>query len=166
MGDAVLFHWDKRRTWRGATLLLVLGAPGLLLAFQDGVDAKLLGFAWTVAFALLAVAVYSRGARTEPVVTVSDEGVHDIRVSATPIAWDRIARIEGFEAENVTFVGLDFHDAKLTLADAKLLVRIIAPIHRLFRFPAVSINTSLLDGSDADLMAAIKKFRPSLIQDD
>jgi hypothetical protein len=160
------FHWDKRRTWRGTVLLSALGAPGLLLAFQDGADAKLLGLVWSAAFGFLAAAVYSRAADTEPVVTVSGEGIRDKRVSATPFAWDRIARIEGFEAENVTFVGLDFHDAKLTLADAKLLVRIIAPIHRLFRFPAVSINTSLLDGSDADLMAAIKKFRPSLIQDD
>jgi hypothetical protein len=79
MGGAVHFHWDKRRTRRGTVLLLVLGAPGLLLTFQEGVDAKLLGFVWAATFALLAAAVYSRGARTEPVVTVSDEGVHDRR---------------------------------------------------------------------------------------
>ncbi len=166
MSDAVHFHWDKRRTRRGTALLLAIGAPGLLLAFQDGVDAKVLGLAWSAAFALLAAAVHSRGARTEPVVTVSDEGVHDRRISAAPIAWDRIAHIEGFEAENVTFVGLDFHDAKVALADAKPLVRAMAPIHRLFEFPAVSINTSLLDGSDADVIAAIEKFHPGLLQRD
>jgi hypothetical protein len=166
MGDAIHFHWDKHRTWRGMVLLLALGAPGLLLAFQDGVDAKLLGLVWSAAFGFLAAAVYRCGAKTEPVVTVSEEGIHDKRVSATPIPWDRIARIEGFEAENVTFVGLDFHDPKVALADSKPLVRVVAPIHRLFRFPAVSINTSLLDGGDADLIAAIKKFRPSLLHDD
>ena len=164
MGGAVNFRWDKRRTRRGTLLLLAIGAPGLLLAFQDGVDAKVLGLAWSAAFALLAAAVYSRGARTEPVVTVSDEGIHDRRISAAPITWDRIAHIEGFEAENVTFVGLDFHDAKAALVDAKLLVRAIAPMHRLFGFPAVSINTSLLDGSDADLIAAIGEFHPTLLR--
>lgn len=161
--DAVDFHWDKRRTRRGALLLAVLGLAGLALVGLDGIDAKALGIGWFVSFAALSSAVLSRGTKSAPVLTISPEGVHDRRISTAPITWEKIARIEGFEAETVTFVGLDFLDARSTLADAKPLVRVFAPLHRLLGFPAVSLNTSLLDGGDRDVIAAIERFRPSLV---
>ena len=166
MSDAIHFYWDRRRTRRGAIVLLTIGAAGLLLLFQDGSDAKALGAFWLAAFTLFAAAVDRRGNRGEPVVTVSDAGIHDRRVSAALIAWEAISRIGGFEAENVHFIGLDFHNPAAALADAKPLVRFIAPAHRLLQFPSVSINTSLLDGSDGDLLAAIREFRPRLVEAD
>ena len=72
--------------------------------------------------------------------------------------------MEEFDAENVSFVGLDFDDPKVALAHAKLLVRLIAPVHWLLGFPAVTINTSLLDASDNASVAAIQRFQPTLLQ--
>lgn len=166
MGDAVEFHWDEQRTRRSTVLLCALGAPGLLLTLVDGIEPKILGLSWSAAFCIFAYVVYSRGSRKEPVVTVSAEGIHDRRISPAPIAWKHIARIEEFEAENVPFVGIDFVDSKAALADGNLMVRIIAPVQRLLGFPAVSINTSLLDGSDADVADAVRRFRPALVDDD
>jgi hypothetical protein len=166
MAETANFFWDKRRIRRGAVLLLAIGAGGLLMLLSDGLDAKILGVAWAAAFAILAAAVYSRGYSDAPVVTVSDAGLHDRRISKSPIAWSSIAHVEGFDAEHVPFIGVDFHDAGKALRDAKPLVRLIAPMHRLLRFPAVSINTSLLDVSDEDLIAAIQRFRPDLSQQD
>jgi hypothetical protein len=166
MSEAVHFCWDKRRTRRSAALLLAIGACGLLIVLSDGLDAKILGVTWATAFAILAAAVYSRGYSDAPVVSVSEAGLHDRRISKLPIAWSSIAHVGGFDAENVPFIGVDFHDPGEALGGAKPLVRLIAPIHRRLRFPAVSINTSLLDGSDEDLIAAIQRFRPGLSQQD
>jgi hypothetical protein len=164
MPEAVEFHWEKRRIYRGAVILLAIGFPGVLLATMEGVDAKSLGLAWTAGFVALAAGVYSRSFKSGPVITISANGLHDRRISAESIPWVRIARMEEFDAENVSFVGLDFDDPKVALAHAKLLVRLIAPVHRLLGFPAVTINTSLLDASDNALIAAIQRFQPTLLQ--
>jgi len=164
MTEAAHFFWDKRRTRRGAMVLLAIGAAGLLLVLNDGLEAKILGVIWSIAFAILAAAVHSRGHSDAPVVTVSEAGLHDRRISRAPIAWSSIAHIEGFDAEHVPFIGIDFHDARKALTGAKPLVRFTAPLHRLLRFPAVSINTSLLDGTDEDVIRAIARFRPALLR--
>jgi hypothetical protein len=160
----VHFYWDRRRTRRGAALLIAIAAAGSSLMLIDDVDAKVLGLAWGIAFAALAGVVYSRGSKRQPIVTISTRGILDRRISAEPIQWDSVARIVAFEAENVPFVGIDFHDAKAALGTAKPLVRMIAPMHRLLGFPAVSINTSLLDASDEDLIRAVETIRPALVQ--
>ena len=54
MPEAVEFHWEKRRIYRGAVILLAIGFPGVLLATMEGVDAKSLGLAWTAGFVALA----------------------------------------------------------------------------------------------------------------
>ena len=164
MPEAVEFHWEKRRIYRGAVILLAIGFPGVLQATMEGVDAKSLGLAWTAGFVALAAGVYSRSFKSGPVITISANGLHDRRISAESIPWVRIARMEEFDAENVSFVGLDFDDPKVALAHAKLLVRLIAPVYRLLGFPAVTINTSLLDASDNALVAAIQRFQPTLLQ--
>lgn len=155
-------HWDRRRLRRGALLMAAIGAGGVILFTQDDPSAYWLGGAWIAAFAALALAILGRGRRSGPVVTINAEGIHDRRISASALAWDAISRVEGFDVEHVSFVGLDFHDATTALARAKPMVRFFAPLHRLLRLPAVSINTSLLDGSDADLLAAIARWRPEL----
>jgi hypothetical protein len=129
-----------------------------------GVDAKSLGLAWTAGFVALAAGVYSRSFKSRPVIAISANVLHDRRISAESIPWVRIARMEEFDAENVSFVGLDFDDPKVALAHAKLLVRLIAPVHWLLGFPALTINTSLLDASDNASVAAIQRFQPTLLQ--
>ena len=83
MPEVIELHWDKQRIYRGAIVLLTIGAPGLFLATMEGVDAKSLGLAWALAFFALAAAVYGRSFNIEPVITISTHGVHDRRISAS-----------------------------------------------------------------------------------
>ncbi len=164
MPELIEFYWDRHRIYRGAILLLMLGSPGVLLTTMEGIDATCLGLAWVAGFLTLAAVVYSRSFDSLPVITISTDGLHDRRISTKPIPWVRITCIEEFDAENVSFVGLGIDDPKAALADAKLLVRLIAPLHRLLGFPTVTINTSLLNTDDHTLIAAIERFQPALLQ--
>lgn len=140
-------------------MLLGIGVCSLPLVFAGDVDGKILGIAWTTAFALLARTVFNRGSDRTAVITISASGFHDKRVSKLPIPWAEILHAELFEAEQIPFLGFDLRDRRAVLRNTKLLVRFVAPLHRLLGFPAISINTSLLDGTDEEVMAAIERFR-------
>ena len=157
MGESIEFRWDRRRLATGAVAFAVIGALGVVMLLQPDWGMKALGLAWMAAFGYGAVHMLSLRADRQPVVTISATGLRDRRIKPTPISWAAIANFEEFEAENVPFVGLTFHDRKAALADARPLVRIFAPLHRLIGFPEVSISTALLDGTDAELVAAIAR---------
>ena len=40
MPEVIELHWDKQRIYRGAIVLLTIGAPGLFLATMEGVEHK------------------------------------------------------------------------------------------------------------------------------
>lgn len=162
MEDAVQFRWDPRRLNWFTGLLALIGAPGVLLLGVADPGAKVFGAGWAAMFCAGCFALIKRRSDRDAVVTVSNIGIFDRRISSAVIPWSAVSRVEGFEAENVPFTGLDFHDAKTALAAAKLIVRLFAPLHSLMRFPAVSINMNLLDGTGADLHAAISRFRSEL----
>lgn len=162
MQEAIEFRWDSRRLNWYTGLMALVAAPSLLLLFQPGADVKTLGIAWASACALAAIALQKRKRVSLPVVTVSEQGIFDRRVSETAFAWNAITSVEGFDAEHVQFVGLEFQNPGAALAHCKPLIRIFAPLHRLFKYPSVSINMGLLDGSDADLLQAVCHFRPEL----
>lgn len=157
MSESIEFRWDRRRLAAGAVAFAVIGALGVVMLLQPDAGMKVLGLAWIAAFAYGAVHMLRLRADREPVVTVSAAGLRDKRIKRSPIAWSAISHSEGFEAENVPFVGLTFHDRKAVLADARPLVRIFAPLHRLVGFPEVSVSMALLDGTDAELLAAISR---------
>ena len=100
----------------------------------------------------------------EPVVTVSAAGLCDRRIKDGVIPWPAISHIETFEAEHVPFIGLEFHDPKTVLADAKPMFRWFAPLQRFLRFPSASMQMSLLDGSGEDAVAAIARFAPEKVK--
>jgi hypothetical protein len=147
-------------------LMLALSMLGAVLLTQVQFETKAIGAAWILAYAFLAWKVWKRRSETAPVVTISDYGVFDRRLSAAPLPWNAISRVEGMEVEHVFFVGLNFYDARAALKAARPIVRRMAPAHRLLGFPDVSISVSLLERSDADLVAAIASFRPELAATD
>ncbi len=98
-----------------------------------------------------------------PVVSVDGEGLHDRRIAGERFRWDEISAVEAYEAENLTWVGLDFKEPAASLAKTGWLVRLSAPLHRLLRFPRVSISMALLDGSSDDLISAVRARRPDLV---
>ena len=156
------FRWNARGITRATSLAALIGAPGLLLLRDPDFAVKVLGVVWAAPFAVLALALLKRRHDRDPVVTVSAEGLRDRRISDQTFAWAAISRVEGFDAENVAFVGLEFHNPKTELRTAKWHWRLFAPMHRLLRFPSITLQMSLLDGSDADVLAAIARFRPDL----
>jgi len=159
MGDQVDFYWDRRRTRRGALVLLAIGVCGLPLILAGDVDGMVLGIGWAAALTLLAGMVFKRGSDRRPVITISEDGFLDRRVSRRAIPWTEIVRPEIFEAEQFPFLGFDLRNRGRALKDSKPLVRIVAPFHRLLGLPAISINTSLLNCSDEDVMAPIDRFQ-------
>lgn len=165
MEDCAQFRWDSRRLNWYSGLVALIGAAGLLFVWQQGWDVKALGLGWMAAFIWGCVSLQRRKSDTEPIVIVSTEGIRDRRISDSVLPWNAISRVESFDAEHVPFVGLEFHDPKAALEHAKSMVQLFAPIHSLLRFPAVSISMSLLDGNGAELIAAIRRFKPEVVND-
>ena len=145
------FHWDRARLKRSAVLCLLVGTGGLATLIQNNGRIQALGIAVFTVCAWFAYRLYSRVSDTAPVVTVSAIGLRDRRIKPGLIPWTDIALVEGFAAEHVPFIGLDFHDPRAVLSDARPLARLTAPMHRLLR-------------RGEDLLAAIRKLRPDLVQ--
>lgn len=162
--DRVSFCWSRGALLATAALMAGIGALGLLMLLQPESMVRAAGLAWFCAFALFAGLLLARLADTKPVVTISAAGIHDRRISEAPIPWHALADVQGFEVENSSFVGLNFHDPRTALAGAKTVQRLFAPLHPLFGLPAVSISMMLLDGGDDDLLAAMAKHRSDSIK--
>jgi hypothetical protein len=159
MQQPIEFRWNGRRLGWLAALIAVIGAGGLALLAEEGSDVKALGLGWAAAFGYGAYALLKRRGITEPVVIVSADGVRDTRIADAALPWSAIARVEGFEVENISFVGLHCDDEALIRAGIKPSVRAIAKAQRLVGLPPVTINMAPLDGSNEDLLAAISAFR-------
>jgi hypothetical protein len=80
-----------------------------------------------------------------------------------PLAWEEIAGVETFEAESMTWVGLQLVEHKKSMPKMSWLVRLCAPLQHVMGLPRVSISLALLDGTPADLLAAVRALRPGLV---
>lgn len=162
--DTIEFRWQPSRLRWFAVLVGFVALIAVPMLAEDDIGAKAVGVAWLAACAFAARALLRRGSDREPVVAVSAAGLRDRRIRDAVIPWAEIAGAEALEAEHVPFVGLEFHDPKAVLAAARPLVRWMAPLHRLIRFPSVSLSMGLLDGTDADLLAAIRRHAPRVVR--
>lgn len=157
--DRVEFRWDPARLKWSAGLLVAIGLSGLLLLGETDASVRVLGAVWAIVFAIGAWRVLRHIGDREPVVSVSAEGLRDRRIMDGVIPWASISNIENIDAEHVPFAGLEFHESKAVLANAKLMVRVTALLNRLLRFPDATLQMSLLDGNDEELHAAIRRYR-------
>jgi len=158
----VHFRWGRPNPWLYSALAFVI-ALGLPMLLAEDMGVRVMGLAWIAAFAWLTLLLARRTRSAEPVVSVDQEGVLDRRIADERFGWEEILRVETYDAEDMAWVGLELKDPKVSLAKARWLVRLFAPLHALFRFPRVSISMALLDGTREDLMAAICAHRPDLI---
>ena len=162
MRQPIEFRWSAQRLGWLASLITLIGLGGLALLGQEDWTVKALGLAWAAAFGYGAYALNRRRAIRTPVVIVSQAGLHDTRISGAPLPWSAISRIEEFEVEHMTYVGLHLRD-DAALATLKRGARVGARLNSAIRLPPVSISMAPLDGGDDDLLAAIAVFRPELV---
>lgn len=160
---SVDFHWHSLSLRLFVVASALLGLLGLPMMASDALDMRLAGIVWSLGFLWLLWALVRRWRSTDPVVSVDSNGVLDRRIATAPYAWNEIRNIEIFEADNMTWVGLEFIDPRASLEKSGWLVRLCAFPQRLMRFPSVSISMALLDGTPGDLVAAMRTFRPDLI---
>ena len=165
MVDTVNFRWDigkVRLICGGVTLVAVIG---LFMLFQDDYGVKALGLTWIATFLTLAVALLRRSQTSDPVVVVDTRGIRDSRISDHIILWGDIRAVDTLEAENLTFVGIDLKPDAAILAHLRAMHRIMLWPNRILHFPSLSIAMHALDGTTSDLLAAVARFRPNLIQE-
>lgn len=158
------FYYGRVGTISIAVMLVfiaAIGAIGLLAQATFWLGA--LGVGWAAAFVALAVYCVRLGSKTHPVVSVSPAGLHDRRLTSTPLPWSAIQSVAAQStAQGMTSVGLYLNDSA-ALDGAKFAVRASAWMSALTGAAPVTISMTLLDGSDDDLLAAIAQQRPELV---
>ncbi len=159
MTEAVDFRWHARSIRWIELLLVVPLALGVLMMLSD---AAALGAVWVAVFAALIARLEHHARSRAVVITVDSKGLFDRRMTVAPLAWPDIAGIEEFEAEHMRYVGVELRDPAAATSRLRWLPWTARPLHRIFGFPALSISTSLLDGTTDDLLAAIQRLRPGL----
>ena len=164
MLDAVNFRWDIGKVRLIGVGVTVVAAVGLFMLFQDDYGVKALGLAWIAALLTLAVALHRRLQTSDPVVVVDARGIRDSRISDHIIRWEDIRAVDTLDAENLTFVGIDLKADAAILAHLRAMHRIMLWPNRILHFPSLSIGMHALDGSASDLLAAVARFRPNLVQ--
>ena len=164
MLDAVNFRWDIGKVRLIGVGVTVVAAVGLFMLFQHDYGVKALGLAWIAALLTLAVALHRRLQTSDPVVVVDARGIRDSRISDHIIRWEDIRAVDTLDAENLTFVGIDLKADAAILAHLRAMHRIMLWPNRILHFPSLSIGMHALDGSASDLLAAVARFRPNLVQ--
>jgi hypothetical protein len=165
MQDAVNFRWDKRKVRLISGSVTVVAAIGLFLLFQDDYGVKALGLAWIAALLFLAARILRRSQTSDPVVVVDARGIRDSRIADHIILWKDIRAVDTLDAENLTFVGIDLKPNAAILAHLRAMPRTMLRPNRILHFPSLSIAMHALDGTTADLLAAVARFQPDLIRE-
>jgi len=165
MTDAVHFHWDRGKARVIAAGGIAVAALGLALLLQEDAGAKVLGLLWTLSFGALSLTLLRRARDPAPVVTVDAAGLIDRRLLDHIIPWSEIEAVERIEAEHVVVVGLELKRSSPLFGELSALHRLMRWPNRLFRFPSLSIAMNALNGSAADLLDAIARFRPDLVRE-
>jgi hypothetical protein len=158
----VHFRWSRSSLKLCIAMMSFLFVLGLPMLLSEDAATRLAGAVWIAAFVWLASALVRRMKSTDPVVTVDALGLYDRRIAGEGFGWDEILHIEAYEAESMTWVGIELKDPRVSLVKTRWFVRLFAPLQRLFRFPRVSISMALLDGSPEELIAAIRAACPGL----
>ena len=164
MNEPVTFTWDKGRVRLIAAGAALTALVGIIMLVQDDWGSKILGIVWIATLLALVLVLFRRARSRDPVVTIDTQGILDRRISDQVIPWDEIESIGTLEAEHITFVGINLKSDALTFAGLHRIHRYMRWPNRVVRFPALSIAMHALNGSSTDVIAAIRRFRPDLIQ--
>lgn len=165
MNEPVTFTWDKGRVRLIAAGAALTALVGIIMIVQDDWGSKIFGVVWIATLLALVLVLLRRARSRDPVVRIDAQGILDRRISDQVIPWDDIKSVGALEAEQVTFVGIDLKSDARVFASLHPIHRVMRLPNRLLRFPALSIAMHALDGSSADVVAAIHRFRPDLVQE-
>jgi hypothetical protein len=97
------------------------------------------------------------------VLTIDEHGILDRRIMDHRIAWQEIAAICETDITRSHVVDIALRWPKDTLAQTRWHVRLGAYCQTGYGIPAVTLNMCLVDGSVADVLDAIAKYRPDLL---
>lgn len=161
--DRGAFTWSVPKI-RVASLVLVGAAAPALAGFAVAP----VGVRWICVAALAGVVLLmsglSRRAYADAIVlTVDRYGILDRRLMPRRIAWQEIKAICPVDTDRNHTVDIELRWPNATLGKTRWPVRLGAYCQTAYGVPALTISMLLLDGSASDLLEAIARFRPDLL---
>jgi len=162
-GDAVALPWSHGRIRFAALLLLGAALPAIVGFAIAGPFLKWLSLAWLAGVAALMDRLSRRASTDAVVLSIDRQGILDRRLMPRPIEWREIEAICPVDPSRSHVVEIRLRWPESTLAGTRWPVRIGAYCQRACGIPAVTINMMLLDGSIRDVLEAIARHRPDLL---
>jgi len=98
------------------------------------------------------------------VLMIDQSGILDLRLMPRRIGWHEIETVFPVNINRGRVVDLSLRWPDITLTGTRWLTRLGAIVQRAQGVPAITISMLLLDGQVADLLAAIARYRPDLVQ--
>jgi hypothetical protein len=161
--DRDSFVWSLAKV-RVASLVLVaaaMPAAAGLAAAAPGV--RWLSVAWLLGVAILMDGLSRRACADSVVLSVDRYGILDRRLMRRRIAWQEIEAICPVDTDRSHTVDIALRWPATTLRETRWAVRVGAYCQMGYGIPAVTISMLLLDGSVSDLLDAMARFRPDLL---
>jgi hypothetical protein len=159
------FSWSIEKLRFAALLLAGATLPAAILATAPSVAVvRVLGLAWLFAIARLAQGVARRATSGAAVLMVDQSGILDLRLMPRRIGWHEIEMVFPVNLDRGKVIDLSLRWPDSTLAGTRWLTRIGAILQQAYGVPAITISILLLDGQITDLLAAIARYRPDLVQ--
>jgi hypothetical protein len=157
------FLWSLPKI-RIACLALVGATTPAAAGFAISVPSvKWLCLAWLVGVALLIHGLSRRASAGTVVLTVDQRGILDHRLMPRYIEWHEIAAICPVDANRNHVVDIELRWPKITLAETRWPVRIGAYCQIGYGVPAVTISMLLLEANVSEMLEAVAKYRPDLL---
>jgi hypothetical protein len=157
------FAWSLAKVRTASLLLAAAAVPAAagLAAAAPGV--RWLSVAWLLAVAILMEGLSRRAGADTVVLSVDRYGILDRRLMPRRIAWQEIETICPVDTDRSHTVDIALRWPAATLRETRWPVRVGAYCQTGYGIPAVTISMLLLDGSVSDLLDAMARFRPDLI---
>jgi hypothetical protein len=162
--DGTSFKWSLAKIRIAGLVLLGAAMPavaGLLLVSVTLVT--WLCLAWLLGVALLMRGLSRRASDNSVVLSVDQRGLLDLRLMPRHIAWQEIEAVSPVNTCRNHTVDIRLRWPKTTLRQTRWLVRIGAYCQTAYGVPGVTISMLLVEGTVAELLNAVAKYRPHLL---
>jgi hypothetical protein len=167
-------HGDARQSRKGAEFaygtaklrsagiaLAIAASPCLPAILLDSAPLRWAAIAWLLVVAVLSDRL-ARWARTiGPVLQIDARGLRDSRTGVV-LRWQEIARMLPVDVDRASVVDIALRWPTPS-RDASWSLRLGCFLQRGFGVPAVTVSALMLDGGVADVLAAIERHRPDLL---
>jgi hypothetical protein len=158
------FSWSTEKLRFAALVLVAAALPAAVLAMASPAAIRVLSLAWLLAIGRLAHGIARRAASGATVLMIDQSGILDLRLMPRRIGWHEVEAVFPVNIDRSRVVDLSLRWPDITLAGTRWLTGIGAVAQQVYGVPAITISMLLLDGQVADLLAAIARYRPDLVQ--